>query len=52
MSKEDIAWCLFGLSGVIFLVGGIANGDWWAIVASIPWLIGCGLFSWRGRPNN
>lgn len=42
--KELIGWTLFTLSGVVFLIGGIINGDWWSISASIPWLVGCAIF--------
>jgi len=43
-TRERMGWLLFICSGVVFLVGGIINGDWWSIVASIPWLAGCWLF--------
>lgn len=43
-TRELVGWMLFTLSGVIFLIAGIVNGDWWSIAASIPWLLGCALF--------
>lgn len=48
-TRDRIGWLLFTLSGVIFLAGGIVNGDPWSIVASIPWLVGCGLFMLMGN---
>lgn len=41
MTRTQFIWMLFALSGVIFLIGGIINGDWFSIVASVPWLAGC-----------
>ena len=41
MSRTNFIWMLFAISGVIFLIGGIRNGDLFSIVASVPWLAGC-----------
>ena len=43
MNRTQLIWLLFALSGVIFLTGGIINGDWFSIVASVPWLVGCAM---------
>ncbi len=37
-------WILFSLSGIFFVITGIANDDPWTVIGSITWLCGVALF--------
>jgi len=37
-------WIMFSLSGVVFIVIGVREGDALTIVAAILWMLGCAAF--------
>jgi len=48
---ELIGWCLFTVSGVVFLAAALRDGDALLLWGSITWLAGVGFFlaGIRGR---
>ncbi len=48
---ELIGWCLFTVSGIVFLAAALRDGDSLLLWGSITWLVGVGFFlaGVRGR---
>ena len=46
---EMLGWGLFFLSGVVFLVGALRDGDPWTTWGSAAWLAGVVFFLWDFR---
>ena len=41
---ELIGWCLFTVSGIVFLAAALRDGDPLLLWGSITWLVGVGFF--------
>jgi len=41
---ELVGWCLFTVSGVVFLAAALRDGDPLLLWGSITWLVGVGFF--------
>ena len=40
-NTENLGWSFFVLGSLVFTAAGIVNGDWWAFVGGLLYVVGC-----------